>query len=260
MKPEEQARQNIDGLLEQAGWAVQDRERFNLGAKRGVAIREFSLSSGATDYLLFVDREAVGVIEAKKVGQTLIGVEEQSAKYRSGLPGNLPAARLPLPFSYETTGIETRFTSYLDPEPRSRPVFAFHRPETLAEWLDQAPEDVPNDQHTTLRAGLRRLPPLPTTGLRDCQVEAITNLERSFAENRPRALIQMATGSGKTYTAVSNIYRLVKFAGARRVLFLVDRSNLARQTLKEFEQYITPDDGRKFTELYNVQHLQSNSM
>ena len=181
MKPEEQARQIIDQLLEQAGWVVQDRDRFNLGAKRGVAVREFSLSTGATDYLLFVDREAVGTIEAKKVGETLIGVEEQSAKYRMGLPGGLPAARIPLPFSYETTGIETRFTSHLDPEPRSRPVFAFHRPETLAGWLAQAPEDFPNEQNDTLRARLRRLPPLPHAGLRDCQIEAITKLECSFA-------------------------------------------------------------------------------
>src|SRR3989440_6220126 len=260
MKPEEQARQKIDDLLTQAGWAVQDRDRFNLRASRGVAIREFSLSTGAADYLLFVDCEAVGTIEAKKVGQTLTGVEEQSAKYRMGLPASLPAARIPLPFSYETTGIETRFTSHLEPEPRSRPIFAFHRPETLAEWLAQAPEDVANEQNDTLRARLRRLPPLPHAGLRDCQIEAITNLERSFAENRPRALIQMATGSGKTYTAVSSIYRLVKFGGAKRVLFLVDRSNLARQTLNEFQQFITPDDGRKFTELYNVQHLQRNSI
>src|SRR5438105_2497935 len=258
MKPEQHARQDIDELLEQAGWSVQDRKRLNLGASRGVAIREFSVTTGAADYLLFVDREAVGIIEAKKVGQTLTGVEEQSNKYRRGLPDGLPAARLPLPFTYETTGIETRFTSYLDPEPRSRLVFSFHRPETLAEWLEQAPEDVPDEQNNTLRARLRRLPPLPTAGLRDCQVEAITKLERSFAENRPRALIQMATGSGKTYTAVSSIYRLIKFGGAKRIVFLVDRANLARQTLNEFKQYETPDDGRKFTELYNVQDLQHN--
>src|SRR6266581_484291 len=260
MKPEERARQQIDDLLQQAGWAVQDRERINLGAKRGVAVREFNMATGTADYLLMVDREAIGPIEAKKVGQTLTGVEEQNTKYRAGASVGLPTARLPLPFAYETTGIETRFTSYLDPEPRSRPVFAFHRPETLAEWLAQSPESVPNDQNDTLRSRLCHLPPLPRAGLRDCQVEAITNLERSFAENRPRALVQMATGSGKTYTAVSSIYRLIKFAGARRVLFLVDRSNLARQTLKEFQQYQTPDDGRKFTELYNVQHLQHNAI
>jgi type I restriction enzyme R subunit len=260
MKPEEQARQNIDELLEQAGWVVQDRKQFNAGASKGVAVREYPLLSGTADYLLFVDREVVGIVEAKSVGQTLTGVEEQSAKYRTGVPDDLPSARCELPFTYETTGIETRFTSYLDPEPRSRPEFAFHRPEMLAQWLRQAPEDVPEEQNVTLRARLRRMPLLATQGLRDCQIEAITNLERSFAEDRPRALIQMATGSGKTYTAVSSTYRLIKYGGAKRVLFLVDRANLARQTLKEFDQYITPDDGRKFTELYNVQHLRSNSI
>lgn len=260
MKPEDQARQHIDELLTQAGWVVQDRNLMNMGAGHGIAVREYPLLNGPTDYLLFVDREAVGIVEAKSVGQTLTGVEEQSAKYRTGVPEDIPVARNPLPFAYETTGIETRFTSYLDPEPRSRPVFAFHRPETLAEWLEQAPEGTPNEQNNILRARLRRLPPLPPDGLRDCQIEAITNLEHSFAENRPRALVQMTMGSGKTYMAVESIYRLIRFGGARRVLFLVDRSNLGRQTLREFQQFIVPGDGRKFTELYNVQHLQSNAI
>ena len=258
MKPEERARERIDSLLEQAGWLVQDFERTNLGASHGVAVREFSLPSGTADYLLFIDYEPVGIIEAKKAGQTLIGVEEQSSKYLTNLPDILSTARSTLPFSYETTGIETRFTNHLDPEPRSRQVFAFHQPKTLAEWLAQAPPGMPNEQNDTLRARLRRLPALPRANLRDCQVEAITNLERSFAQNHSRSLIQMATGSGKTFTAVSSVYRLIKFAGARRVVFLVDRADLGRQTLKEFQQYVTPDDGRKITELYNVQHLQSN--
>jgi len=258
MKPEERAREQIDSLLEQAGWLVQDFERMNLGASHGVAVREFSLPSGTADYLLFIDYEPVGIIEAKKAGQTLIGVEEQSSKYLTNLPDSLSTARSTLPFSYETTGIETRLTNHLEPEPRSRQVFAFHQPKTLAEWLAQAPPGMPNEQNDTLRARLRRLPALPRANLRDCQVEAVTKLERSFAQNHSRSLIQMATGSGKTFTAVSSIYRLIKFAGARRVVFLVDRADLGRQTLKEFQQYVTPDDGRKFTELYNVQHLQSN--
>jgi type I restriction enzyme R subunit len=259
-KPEELARQNIDAMLMQAGWDVQDRERLNLDASQGVVIREFSMASGAADYLMFVDGEAVGTVEAKKEGETLTGVEEQSAKYRAALPDKLPAARLSLPFAYESTGIESQFTSELDPVPRSRPLFYFHRPDMLTVSLEQSPDGIPSEQNNTLRARLRRLPPLIATGLRDCQVEAITKLEQSFALNKPRALIQMATGSGKTYTAVSSIYRLIKFAGAKRVLFLVDRANLARQTLNEFLQYQTPDDGRKFTELYNVQHLQHNSI
>jgi len=258
MKPEEHARKKIDEMLMQAGWVVQDFDQLDLSAASGVVIRDFVLSSGIADYLLFIDGEPVGTIEAKKVGDTLIGVEEQSAKYLKRLPDYLVTPRSQLPFSYEATGTETRFTNHLDPEPRSRHVFAFHQPQRLAKWLEQAPVDIPNEQNATLRARLRRFPPLLPTNLRDCQFEAITNLERSFAENRPRALIQMATGSGKTYMAVSSIYRLIKFAGLKRVVFLVDRADLGKQAFTEFAQYVTPDDGRKFTELYNVQHLQSN--
>jgi type I restriction enzyme R subunit len=152
---------------------------------------------------------------------------------------------------YESTGTETLFRDLRDPSPRSRRVFAFHKPETLHEWIHQ---------QDTLRSRLHHLPPLVSLGLRDCQNEAIVNLERSFADAHPRALIQMATGSGKTYTAVSFIYRLIRYGGAKRVLFLVDRNNLGRQANTEFQQCITPDDGRKFTEIYNVQHLTSNTI
>jgi type I restriction enzyme R subunit len=249
MKPEEKARQNIDRLLEMAGWKLEDKDQSNLGASLGVAVRDFPLSSGTADYLLFVDRKAVGVVEAKPEGTTLSGVAEQSEVYIRSIPAYLPSFQEPLPFAYESTGTETFFRDIRDPDPRSRRVFAFHKPETLNEWLSQK---------DTLRARLRNMPPLVTEGLRDCQIEAIRNLERSFAQAKPRALIQMASGGGKTFTAVSFVYRLIRFANARRVLFLVDRSNLGRQTKREFEQFITPDDGRKFKELYNVQHLCSN--
>lgn len=272
--PEAAARVAIDKALSRAGWIVQDPERVNLAAGRGVAVREFPLKSGhgTADYLLFVDGRAVGVVEAKALGTTLTGVEVQSSKYGAGLPDYLRAPVRPLPFRYEATGAETRFTNMLDPEPRSRGVFAFHRPETLAEWLSSAagaggPGDsaraVADERpvyqaRATLRGRLQCMPPIAEGGLWPVQLQAVRNLERSLAEDRPRALIQMATGSGKTYTAIASIYRLVKFASAQRVLFLVDRANLARQTLKEFQHFITPDDGRTFTELYNVQHLTSN--
>ena len=233
-------------MLELAGWDVQDMRDLDFSASRGVAVREFPLEAGFADYMLFVDREAVGVVEAKKEGTPLGGVDTQSRKYLEGLPDHVRRVSTPLPFAYESTGLETVFRDVRDPEYRSRRVFSFHRPGTLAGWATE-PE--------TLRARLKTLPPLVGDGLRGCQVDAIRGLERSFAENRPRALIQMATGSGKTFTAVSFVYRLIKNSGARRVLFLVDRANLGRQTRKEFEQYATPDDGRKFTELYNVQNL-----
>ena len=251
MRPEEQARETIDALLTVAGWSVQDRDRINLGAAAGVAVREFQLATGAADYLLFVDRKAVGVVEAKPAGTTLSGVAEQSAKYLTGLADEVPHVALPLPFAYESTGTETYFRDERDPEPRSRRVFAFHKPETLREWLAQP---------DTLRARLRRLPPLVTEGLRDCQVEALGGLEASLGRDDPKALVQMATGSGKTFTAVSLVYRLVKHAGLRRVLFLVDRNNLGRQALPEFELFRTPDTHRLFTELYGVQRLTSNAL
>jgi len=251
MKAEEKARQKIDQLLEAAGWQVQDYQDLNLSASLGVAVREFPMEEGFADYLLFVGGKALGVVEAKPAGTTLSGVAEQTTKYLVSIPVNVPHIQAPLPFAYESTGEETFFRDLRDPEPRSRRLFAFHRPETLKEWLAQG---------DSLRARLRQLPPLITHGLRDCQIQAIQNLEHSLAEDRPRALVQMATGSGKTFMAVSLIYRLIKFANVRRVLFLVDRNNLGRQTLTEFQQYLTPDDGRKFTELYNVQRLTSNTL
>lgn len=274
--PEDSAREKIDGLLERCGWNVQDYKSANLLAGRGVALRNFPLQSGHgfADYLLYVDGKAAGVLEAKREGATLTGVEIQAAKYSDGLPPHLPAYHRPLPFLYQGTGIETRFTNGLDPDPRSRQTFAFHRPETLAEWLDKADLKAPSRTHDdiaalkrepyrlhcTFRGLLRQLPPLKTEDLRTAQITAITNLEKSLAEDRPRALIQMATGSGKTRMAIAAIYRLLKFAGAKRVLFLVDRGNLGDQTLKEFQQYVSPYNNYKFTEEFIVQRLTSNQL
>ena len=259
LTPEARARVEIDRMLAAAGWAVQDASRANLSAARGVAIREFVLRSphGRADYLLFVDGAAAGVVEAKKEGQTLTGVAWQTARYVEGVPDDVPTAvEGALPFAYESTGpAETRFTNTLDPDAASRRVFSFHRPETLAGWIAEISK---HPTEPTLRHRLRTLPQLTETGLWPAQFRAISNLEQSLAAGRPRALIQMATGSGKTFTAANVSYRLVKHADARRILFLVDRANLGRQTLKEFQGFTTPDDGRKFTELYNVQHLSSN--
>ena len=260
LTPEAKARVEIDRMLTAAGWVVQDYARVNLSAARGVAVREFVLKSphGRADYLLIVDGEAVGVAEAKKEGETLTGVAWQTAKYVLGLPDELPTAlEGALPFAYQSTGVETRFTNTLDPDAKSRQIFWFHRPETLAGWIGEIRSQ---PLAPTLRHRLCVMPPPDLADLWPPKDVAVRNLERSLAENRPRALIQMATGSGKTLLAAFVAYRLVKFANARRVLFLVDRANLGRQTLKEFQGFTIPDDGRKFTELYNVQHLNSNTI
>lgn len=251
LTPEQHARQLIDAQLTQAGWLVQDYKHLNLGAGLGVAVREYPTASGPADYALLLHRRLVGIVEAKKEGTSLVTVAEQTARYRASATKHALRVAAELPFGYEANGQEIRFSDARDPEPRSRPVFGFHRPETLLDWTRQL---------QPLRARLRLLPPVHPAGLRECQLEALRNLDVSLKDDRPRALIQMATGSGKTFTAVSFIYRLIKFAGAKRILFLVDRGNLGRQALQEFQQYTAPDDGRKFTELYNVQHLTSNQL
>lgn len=247
--PEQLARDQIDKQLITCGWLIQNKNRINLNAGIGIAVREYQTNVGPADYILFVDKKPVGVIEAKREeeGLHLTMHESQTEDYA--------AAKLkylnndPLVFLYESTGEVTRFTDYRDPKPRSREVFTFHRPETFREWLRY---------DKSLRASLQCLPVLPTEALRDCQISAITNLEKSFKDNRPRALIQMATGSGKTYTAITFIYRLLKYANAKRILFLVDTKNLGEQAEQEFRAYVPNDDNRLFTELYNVQRLQSS--
>ena len=251
MTPEKQARVLIDQHLRDAGWIIQDPNAINLDEGVGIAVREFPLKTGYADYLLYADGKAIGVVEAKPKGYPLTGVETQSSKYPNGLPKDLPHYRLPLPFAYESTGEMTRFTNSLDPDARSREVFAFHRPEELIRLATKDEQ---------LRALLREMPPLDAGNLWRVQIGSITNLEKSLAENRPRALIQMATGSGKTYTAVNACYRLIKYAGAKRILFLVDRNNLGRQTLTEFQQFSSPSTGYKFTEEYEVQHLKGKTI
>lgn len=255
--PEQIARDHIDALLRQSGWVVQFVKQINLNDGQGQAVREYQTDIGPADYVLFVDKKAVGVIEAKRedLGQNLTAVESQTEGYASA---NLKwvSNNAPLPFLYESTGVITRFTDARDPKPRSREVFSFHRPETLKDWLSKP---------KSLRASLQDIPalnpqhlPAKALNLRDCQEAAITNLEQSLKEDRPRALIQMATGAGKTFTAITSMYRLLKYANAKRILFLVDTKNLGEQAEQEMMSYLPIDDNRKFTELYTVQRLKSS--
>ncbi len=261
---EQRARVLIDAQLVAASWVVQDKGQVNLFAGPGVAVREVVMAPGhgRIDYLLYIDKQVVGVIEAKPEGTTLSGVEWQSAMYATGLPEAHAKRAVTvggrLPFVFEASGTETHFTNGYDPDPRARQIFAFPQPASLARVLrgvDDAP-DAP-----TWRGKVKDLPSLDTDPLRPAQIDAIQGLESCLAEQRfARSLIQMATGAGKTYTAVTAAYRLLKHGGFGRVLFLVDRNNLADQTLAEFGNYRTPDDGRRFTEIYTVDKLSSAGM
>ena len=249
LTPEQKAREKIDQMLEASGWVIQNMDTLDFSNHMGVAVREYQTEAGYADYILFLNRKPVGVIEAKREeeGHHLTVVEEQSGDYAKSRLKHFEND--PLRFVYESTGVLTRYTDFNDPKPRSRPVFSFHRPETLKEWMKQG---------ETLQARFSRIPALETEGLRECQYGAIADLETSFGYNRPRALIQMATGAGKTYTAITFVYRLLKYADAKRILFLVDTRNLGEQAEQEFMKYIPQDDNRKFSELYVLQRLQSS--
>ena len=247
--PEQIARDNIDKQLTACGWIIQSIKQVNLNAGIGVAVKEYLTDVGPADYVLFVEGKPCGVIEAKREeeGHRMNVHEGQGEEYANAKLKHLKNE--PLPYVYISTGEVTRFTDFTDPKPRAREVFSFHRPETLRDWVKR---------DKSLRKRLLDLPALQTQGLRDCQINAINKLETSFKENRPRALIQMATGSGKTFTAITFIYRLLKYAKAKRVLFLVDTRNLGEQAEQEFMSFVPNDDNRKFTELYSVQRLKSS--
>ncbi|MFC0820494.1 type I restriction endonuclease subunit R [Moraxella marmotae] len=254
--PEQQARDIIDQKLQQAGWIVQKVNDFNPNAGLGIAVKEYPTDSGPVDYLLFVDRQPIAIIEAKEeqYGYKLNTVKEQSGRYANSRLKYISQAQIA--FLYESTGVITRFTNRNDPKPRAREVFHFHRPETLQKWA--------NEGQQTLRYHLENIPPLnpnqlPASqlGLRDCQLTAIENMQHSLAQDLPRALIQMATGAGKTYTAISIMYRLLSYTGKRRILFLVDTVNLGEQAEQEMLVFTPPDDNRKFTELYATQVIKS---
>ena len=227
--PERQARAHIDDMLDEAGWAVQDLDRYDPGVpEEGIAIREFPFDSGPADYLLVVGGEAVGVLEAKPEGTTLGGVAEQSQKYATSAPKQIPKAQEPLPFVYESTGVETKFRDLRDPHPRSRPVFHFHRPETLAEWIGQS---------GTLRGRCDRCRRCHVGHAARLPVRGHRGAGRVARWKPPAVAHPDGHGRGKTFMAVTQSYRLLKHAKAHRILFLVDRKNLGRQTGKEFQQY-----------------------
>ncbi|MDR1014882.1 MAG: DEAD/DEAH box helicase family protein [Coriobacteriales bacterium] len=252
MHPEEKARQVIDEKLARAGYLVQDVIELDLSAALGIAVREYQTDSGPADYLLFIDRKPVGIIEAKahNKGETLLSAAEQTRRYAgSGL--QYIKGPVDIRFAYEATDVLTHFCDYHDKKYRSREVFSFHRPEQLKAWLDD---------EETLRNRMRGFPAFDPTGFRDCQTRAITNLENSFAGGRQRSLIQMATGAGKTFAAITSTYRLLKHAKAKRILFLVDTKNLGEQAEEEFRRYRPTDDARLFPELYNVCRLSSSSI
>ena len=255
LTPEQRARVRIDAMLTAAGWELQDYSAVDFQSSTGVAIREFQTATGPVDYLLVADGKVCGSVEAKPEGHTLSSVEVQTDRYNDGFARMVASRDLPryadeLLFQYVSTGQETNFQSRRDPIVRPRDVFHFHEPETLAAWAQV---------EQPLRQRLRSMPPVDPTDLREVQAAALRNLEASLADDRSRALAAITMGGGKTRFAVAEASRLLRHAGAQRVLFLVDRVSLGDQARDEFLSYTDPQ-GRRFGDDYVVEVLRSNKV
>lgn len=246
MTPEERARVKIDQMFEDAGWQVVDRD-FYSPTITAAAIREGLLKGNhEADYFLFINGKAIGVLEAKRkeVDVSSSKVCEQTAMYVCGVPEYYQTWQRPLPFGYQSNGEETYFRDFRDKDGSLKLLNRIHTPKELTKMMG-------------IEDPYAGLPTLKKKGLRDCQFEAITELEKSFRAGQNKALMVLATGSGKTYTACLASYRFLAYTPMRRILFLVDRNNLGKQAEGEFGMFRLTETGDPFNTIFTVNRLKS---
>jgi type I restriction enzyme R subunit len=245
MLPEQKARLEIDRKLKDAGWQVVDRSEY-LPSVSAVAVREGLLKGNLeADYLLFVNGKAIGVLEAKKEDTALTEiVAAQAENYARKLLNWYPCWQNPLPLVYLSNGKELLFRDIRDAQSEYQPMQRMHTPRETAKIADIHDE-------------FAGLPYLSMRGLRKCQFEAVTQLENSFACGAKRALMVLATGAGKTFTACMASYRLLSYTPTKRILFLVDRNNLGKQAEGEFGTFRLTETGDPFNTIFVVERLKS---
>ena len=249
MTPEEKARIKIDQWFADAGWEVINRDEYE-PTSTAVAIREGLLKDNLeADYFLFINGKAVGVLEAKREETDAFSsiVCEQAALYAKSVPNIYQTYQKPLPFIFTSNGKELYFCDFREQDHYFKQIMTIPTPHELVKKLGI------NDYF----AGL---PTLRKKGLRDCQYEAITELEKSFRAGQNRALMVLATGAGKTYTACLAAYRMLSYTPMRRVLFLVDRNNLGKQAEGEFGTFRLTENGEAFSTIFTVNRLRSSSI
>ena len=249
MTPEEKARIKIDQWFADAGWEVINRDEYE-PTSTAVAIREGLLKDNLeADYFLFINGKAVGVLEAKREETDTFSskVCEQAALYAKSVPNIYQTYQKPLPFIFTSNGKELYFCDFREQDHYFKQIMTIPTPHELVKKLGI------NDYF----AGL---PTLRKKGLRDCQYEAITELEKSFRSGQKRALMVLATGAGKTYTACLAAYRMLSYTPTRRVLFLVDRNNLGKQAEGEFGTFRLTENGEAFNTIFTVNRLRSSSI
>ena len=251
MKPEEKARVVIDRMFEEAGWKVIDRAKYapNMTA---VAIREgLMVGNREADYLLFLNGKAVGVLEAKRIETDINSdiVQEQARLYTRSCPKWCQAwfPNIPLPLAYVANSRDLMFYDTRKSNSEFEYCKKIHTPKEVKKLLGLEDDYV-------------GLPMLNPKGLRACQYEAITELEKSYRNGENRALMVLATGAGKTYTACLAAYRMLAFTPMKRILFLVDRNNLGKQAETEFGTFRLTENGDPFNTIFTVNRLKSSSV
>ncbi|MFQ5596435.1 MAG: DEAD/DEAH box helicase family protein [Nitrospiria bacterium] len=274
-RSKKEAVKTVESKLRAAGWLIQDADDLKIPSFGGLSVCDVRLSRnyGMADMLLYVDGKVAGLIEIDTQSNVLFGVDPQIEKYRLGLPIILPVYTRPLPFLYQSNGEEIRFTNAFDAEPRARALFAFHKPETLKAWLEDGmigsmPRDMAaaeSIEHGRRGATLQErlwinMPPLIEDGLSLIQCDAINALEQSLKKNNPRVLIQMKDATERKATALHLINRLIRFADARRVLYLVNSENIGREIHKRFQDCVSPYDKKALTQTLPVQHVTDNQL
>ena len=246
MLPEEKARIKIDQWFYDAGWEVVNRDQYT-PTSTAVAIREGLLKGNLeADYFLFINGKAVGVLEAKREEVDVSSgiVSDQVVTYAKNIPQYYQAYQRPLPLLYKSNGKIVLFKDYRDNDSDFEEINRIHTPWEIVKVLG-------------IDDPFAGLPTLRSKRLRDCQYEAVTELEKSFRIGQNRALMVLATGAGKTYTACLTAYRMLAYTPMRRVLFLVDRNNLGKQAETEFGTFRLTDNGEAFNMIYTVNRLKS---
>ena len=248
LKPEEQARVWIDHKLNEAGWAVINRDKF-APSMTAVAIREVLMEGRLeADYLLLINGKAIAVLEAKRAEVRLDDPHliVQAENYTRQTLSWYPVWESPIPFVFLSNGNKIAFKDIRTPDARYETIHKFLRPKDLASKLH-------------LKGEFIGLPYLSKENLRNCQYDAIRHLEASFRTGKRRALMSLATGAGKTFTACMIAYRMLTYTPMKRVLFLVDRTNLGNAAKQEFENFKLTETGQPFAEIYEVEQLTSHT-
>ena len=235
-------------LLKKAGWSIVPRDQYSPGVS-AVAIEEGILKGNLeADYLLFLEGKAIGVLEAKKESVSLDDiVANQAENYTHKLLPMYQYWENPLPLIYLSNGKELLFKNAKIPGSTYQKLDAMHTPKEMVKLAG-------------INSFFAGLPTLDPKGLRDCQYEAITNLEASFRNSQRKALIVLATGAGKTFTACLAAYRFLAYTPARRVLFLVDRNNLGKQAEGAFGDFKLTENGEPFSTIYTTERLRSGKI